>query len=486
MKRFALRPSEWPITAKVPTLVVVLMLAVSGVITQQVLSRLAELQRQHFDELAASYLDGLSSSLLPAVLREDVWETFDILDRARGLYQGLKTNETLVANSRGTILAATDPVAHPSYSPVNSAINQRFLAGQPVWLDEKQEIAGAQRQLTYKGRAIGAVYAEFDVAALFSERRAVLWTLIVTNALITLVLAVVGYFAVRQILRPVRVLTRHLHHGVASPIAPIPHHRLGSEASEFGQLFRNYNTLVHAVNEREALAGRFAEEERLASLGRLASGLAHEINNPLGGLFNAIDTLKRHGDQPHVRTQSLDLIERGLRGIRDVVRTVLATYRPDREPIALSAADLDDMRFLMSAEASRKSVTIDWHNTVQDALPLPATQVRQILLNLALNAIAASPEQVSVKVRAFCEDDALVLEICDNGSGLPLHAQALLADSSGGPPSSAESSGLGLWMTRRMVAELKGTIDYQRDAESGTMIRVALPLNAAIELRHVA
>ena len=136
----------------------------------------------------------------------------------------------------------------------------------------------------------------------------------------------------RQILWPVRVLTRHLHHGMASPIAPIPPDRLGSEASEFGQLFRNYNTLVHAVNEREALAGRFAEEERLASLGRLASGLAHEINNPLGGLFNAIDTLKRHGEQRHVRTQSLDLIERGLRGIRDVVRTVLGPTVPTASP----------------------------------------------------------------------------------------------------------------------------------------------------------
>ena len=117
MKRLALRPSEWPITAKVPMLVVVLMLAVSAVITNQVLSRLAELQRRHFDELAASYLDGLSSSLVPAVLREDVWETFDILDRARSLYQGLKTTETVVANSRGTILAATDPVAHPLTLP---------------------------------------------------------------------------------------------------------------------------------------------------------------------------------------------------------------------------------------------------------------------------------------------------------------------------------------------------------------------------------
>ena len=251
MKRLALRPSEWPITAKVPMLVVVLMLVVSAVITNQVLSRLADSQRRHFDELAASYLDGLSSSLVPAVLREDVWETFDILDRARSLYQGLKTNETVVANSHGTILAATDPVAHPSYSPISAAINERFLSGQTIWHDEKRETAGAQRALTYQARAIGAIYAEFDVADLFSERRTVLWTLIATNALITLGLAIVGYFSVRRILGPVHVLTHHLHQGVASPIVPIPQDRLGPERSEFGQLFRRYNALVQAMSERE-------------------------------------------------------------------------------------------------------------------------------------------------------------------------------------------------------------------------------------------
>ena len=110
------------------------------------------------------------------------------------------------------------------------------------------------------------------------------------------------------------------------------------------------------------MAKQLAAEERLASLGRLASGLAHEINNPLGGLFNAIDTLKRHGDRPSVRTTSLDLIERGLRGIRDVVRTVLATYRADREQRDLTASDLDDMRFLISPEAARKSIRVHWES----------------------------------------------------------------------------------------------------------------------------
>lgn len=486
MRRLPLRPSEWPVIVKVPMLVVALMIAVSAVVTNQVLSRLAESQRRHFDELAASYLDGLSSSLVPAVLREDVWETFETLDRARNLYRGLKTNETIVADAQGRILASTDPVAHPSYSPVIGAVSERFLARADVWLDETRELAGMRRNLIYQGKAIGAIYAEFDVAALFSERRTVLWTLVGTNTVITLGLAIFGYFSVRRILRPVRVLTHHLHQGIARPASLVPENQLGSHHSEFGQLFRHYNALVRAVQEREMLAGRLAEEERLASLGRLASGLAHEINNPLGGLFNAIDTLKRHGDRAAVRTESLNLIERGLRGIRDVVRTVLATYRGEPEPRHLTAPDLDDMRLLFGPEAMRKSIEVDWHNAVVDTIALPAAQVRQILLNLALNAIAITPSKGRVELRIGHDASSLNLKVADQGPGLPLHAQALLAGARESPPSLAEGSGLGLWMTRRMVSELGGTIDYRTRAQGGTVIEVTLPTALAVEPRHVA
>ena len=74
---------------------------------------------------------------------------------------------------------------------------------------------------------------------------------------------------------------------------------------------------------------RLAEEKRLGSLGRLASAVAHEINNPLGGLFNALATLRSHGHLSSVRDGSLGLLERGLIGIRDVVRTTLTIYRTD-------------------------------------------------------------------------------------------------------------------------------------------------------------
>jgi signal transduction histidine kinase len=486
MRRLTLRPSDWPITVKVPVLVAALMIAVSAVITEGVLSRLEETQRQHFQELTAAYLDGLSSSLIPPVLREDVWETFDILDRARSLYRGLQINETVVTNGNSVVLAAADPRTIRSYSRVPEETMGRFQQGQEIWLDEKRELAGTRRVLVHQGLTIGAIYAEFDLAALFRERNAVLWTLIGTNAAITLGLAFVGYFSVRRILRPVHILTHHLHQGARSVAPPIPEDRLGPEKSEFGQMFRRYNALVAAMQEREALAGRLAEEERLASLGRLASGMAHEINNPLGGLFNAIDTLKRRGDDQKIRERTISLLERGLSGIRDVVRSALVTYRIQGAERSLKAADIDDLGLLIKPEVQRRELTLVWDNQLAEEIPVRAGPVRQAVLNLLLNACHVTPAGGRIALTARSEPEAMSITVRDDGPGLePARVHYLERGDVGVAPRPGEA-GMGLWIVRRLVGEVRGVLKVDRPAEGGTAITISVALATAGDVRHVA
>ena len=82
------RPS-WSFAIKVPVVVVLLMVAISTVVTVRALSRLEASQQKNLEVLSSAYLDGLSASIGPAVEREDVWEVFDALDRSRERYKGL-------------------------------------------------------------------------------------------------------------------------------------------------------------------------------------------------------------------------------------------------------------------------------------------------------------------------------------------------------------------------------------------------------------
>ncbi|MEL6622468.1 MAG: HAMP domain-containing sensor histidine kinase, partial [Pseudomonadota bacterium] len=472
-----LHPTRWPITVKAPVLAALFMVVTSGVISQQVLSRLAASQEKHLEELSGAYLDGLSSSILLHVLREDVWEVFDALERAGSGYAGLKLEETVVLDRGGRVLAANDPRAFPTGSLLPTPHGVAAETGRALIIDRENKQAHALRDLTYQTKSIGRVHARMDISTLLDERREVLIALILTNLLVTALLAAGGYLAVQRIVSPVRTLDLHLSRGGSGFVDAIADDAPGSSDREFGRLFRRYNEMAAAVNERQVLAERLAEEEKIASLGRLTSEIAHEINNPLAGMMNAIETLKRHGHRRDVFDTSLGLLERGLVGIHDVVRVSLETYRrAPRRPLA--GADLDDLELLVRPKFRRSNAELVWHNRLQTdcMIDLPADDIRQIVLNLLLNACSASAQGGTVTFAVQMERAALQIHIEDEGRGLTEEYRRFLSgqDEPGAPLRKA--GGLGLWLVRRLCDELGGRIEVRDVHPAGTKVIALFPV----------
>ncbi|ODN69179.1 sensor histidine kinase [Methylobrevis pamukkalensis] len=473
-----------PLAIRIPLLVAILMIAVGAVASERVLSRLQEVQERQLSDLTDAYLDGLASSLVDPVLREDPWEVFDILDRARGLYAAVRPLETIVLDDRGTVLAASDPRRFPIGSPAPSQPDD--VAADAAHVDEEEARAYARRTLTVEGREVGSILVAIDAAPILEERRGVFYTLLASNAAVTLAAAALGSIAVRRMVRPIRMLGTHLTQALDGPVSPIPAAMIPAPGTEVGRLFRSYNALALAIGERDALLARAAEEERLASLGRLASGMAHEINNPLGGLFNALDTLRVHGDKAAIRKGSVDLLDRGLKGIRDVVRTTLATYRPDRELRPLRQADIDDLRILVRPEAGRKQLALDFSGRLDTDVPIDAFQLRQVLLNVLLNACRAAPEGGTVRMTVGAQGASFTASIEDDGPGLPEDAEQILK---GGLKPTTDRSGLGLVITSRMVRDLGGSLAAGTSTLGGARITITIPMaagDAAPEVLHVA
>jgi signal transduction histidine kinase len=244
--------------------------------------------------------------------------------------------------------------------------------------------------------------------------------------------------------------------------------------------------LAAAVTEREALKAQLAEEKRLASLGLLASGMAHEINNPLGGLFNAIDTLKRHGGDEDIRKTTLDLVDRGLKGIRDVVRAALVSYRAERDDRLLRSEDIEDLRLLISPEARRRGVLLHWHNELSGEVELRATAMRQIILNLVLNACQVSPRDTWASVSIGQTPEAVILRVEDAGPRMSATAVAMLTGAADRAAPIGKGTGLGLWMTNRLIRELNGSVSVGRGTGGNTLVTVSVPIRQKAELGHVA
>lgn len=487
--RFLQHLGSIPLTIRVPALVATLMIIISVILSERVLTRLYETQEQNLRSVVATYLDGLSTALIPAVLRDDIWDAYDVLDRTRSIYGAVAPIETVVTGRDGRVLASSNPKLVAPLSELPEDYAEWSESDGRVQVDWTSQTGFGKRSLLYQGKTIGAIHSSFNISHLAAERREVLNTLLATNAALALSFAAVGYLLAKRMVQPVKTLADHMRSGAAGTPQTIAIDEFPQREGEFANLFHGFNALVEAERERGALTMRLAEEEKLASLGRLASGMAHEINNPLGGLFNSIDTLRRHGSDPMVRDNTLSLLERGLTGIRDVVRAALATYRPERHGRAFSLQDLDDVCLLVGPEASRRRQSLDWSRS-SDLPPqcsLSGAAVRQAMLNLVLNASAAAGEggRVTVSSRLENDDDTLVLSVGDTGPGLSETARHILTAPDPGPASRA-GGGLGLWMVRQMVEDTQGNVQIRSDAASGTLIELHLPLGGKEDVNHAA
>lgn len=459
-----------PVTLRVPMVTAVLMIALGLVASQGVLTALRRVQDARLVETARLHVEGLSVALGPFVLRQDVWEVYDILERARAASDGQRLLQTVVADAGGNVLAASDPKRAPVGSEMTVyEVDAVAPAAVTMTGDPVLRVASP---LKYQGREVGRIVTELDVTDLLAERRRVTLWLLFGNAAATTVLAFAGWLAVARILRPVGTLVRAMDatEGVPRPIADadIPRSDPG-----LARLIATYNRMTTAVEARAEAERRLAERERFVSLGRLSSSLAHEINNPLGGLLNAADTIVTYADRPEVVRESGNLMLRGLMHLRDVARAILDQNRLDRTGQPLRAVDFEDLRLLFEPEAVYREQRLDWQITAGDATlaALPSAQVRQVTLNLLLNASEAAGTGGRVGLSVTNGADVLSITVDDTGPGLGPDHLARLLSSGPLPP----GGGVGLRLAHDIVVGLNGRISHTR-AGGETVIRVELPV----------
>ena len=462
---------------KGPLLAAGLLVLFGLLASQLVLRTLAATQERHLREMALLEFAGIEATLGPFVVRDDIWEMFDLLDRKTQREGALRPLRATLIDPLGRVIVSSDPRRHPLGSRGDNIIDTATTVTADQYDLADGEVALSQ-VLQYQGRTLGRLIIDFDTTDFVAERERTVAFLLLGNALATLIAALAGFWLVRRVLRPVARLTDAMGQG-ADGLQPIAESAIPRRNPEIARLYHTYNRLVHAVDERNATVKRLADRERFVSLGRLAGTMAHEVNNPLGGLLNAVDTLQKYPDRGEVVRQSADLLDRGLRHMRDVVRVTLDTHRAEPGTTSLSRADFEDLNLLIRPEAERRGQSVRWQVLAgDDALAgLPAGPVRQIALNLLLNAVVAAGHGGRIGLRLVQEPSAVIMGVQDSGPGLAEHLRArLLSDAPVEP-----GDGVGLRLVRELVQKLDGQISVERTPEGLNEIRVWLPRKPAGE-----
>lgn len=464
-----------PLSLRVPLIVAALMVLMGIVASQLVLSALNRTQVRQLTDLAEIEFSALSTALGPYVQRDDIWEMFDVLDRATLREGSFRPIMATLIDARGRVIVSTRPEVHRIGSDGVAIIAQAILLDE-IRYDTDAERLSVRNTVIWQGRPVGQLVIDFDVREFAAERQRARWVLLLGNAAAILLLSVAGYALMRRVLAPVRRLTREMAQPGETP-QPVPESLIPVRDAELAQLYHTYNGLIRAVQARTAAERRLAERERYVSLGRLAGGLAHEINNPLGGLLNTVDTIRSYADRPDVVRRSADLLDRGLKHLRDVSRTTLDMHRNDgeagRDAVPLTPQDFEDLHLLIRPEIDRKAQTLDWR--VEDGMTcggqLPAGPVRQIALNLLLNASGITDPAGALGLHVCPDGDALCLCVWDSGPGLSeVMKPRLLSDAPVEP-----GGGLGLRMVRDLVTSLGGSIELGISPDGHNEVRVRLP-----------
>ncbi|MDO3379258.1 ATP-binding protein [Geoalkalibacter halelectricus] len=234
--------------------------------------------------------------------------------------------------------------------------------------------------------------------------------------------------------------------------------------------------LTERVNMREHLE----RMERLASLGRLSAGIAHEIRNPLTGISIMLDDLhdrmlSNPADQTLIQ-RALQEMER-LEGLVNELLTFATTAKSTLRPGPLAPV-LRDILFLVEKQCERTNITLE--QRIADNLPvfpLDSAKLKQAFLNLLTNAIAAMPDGGRLGVHAECRADQVQVVIEDSGEGIPEDRLPLIFE----PfyTSKGEGTGLGLSITHNIISDHGGRIEVKSQPGQGTQFVLWFPVNKA-------
>jgi len=233
------------------------------------------------------------------------------------------------------------------------------------------------------------------------------------------------------------------------------------------------------ITELTQLQARVIHQEKMAALGTLAAGLAHEIGNPLASLSSELELL---GRQPERTTEALPVLEAQVRRMGRLLRELVDLGRAPSEargPLDIELV-VDDVFRLLRAAAADRSVTLRRRSP---SSPLPAVEssrdrLMQVLLNLCINAIDASPEGAEVSVEVQATSTNLTIHVSDQGSGLPEGVAEQLFHPFFTTKAPGKGSGLGLFVVDRIIASLGGTVSATNCPAGGAVFTLTLPLSA--------
>jgi signal transduction histidine kinase len=290
------------------------------------------------------------------------------------------------------------------------------------------------------------------------------------------------------------------------------------EAAE-AELLRRNNELTE-LNARLSMAQeQLMQSEKLASIGQLAAGVAHEINNPIGYVFSNFETLGtyigrmltmfEHYQQAEASIGNAEVLAsvRALRATVDLdflIEDIPVLMSESREGISRVRKIVQDLKDFSRVDANQEWQWANLHAGIDSTLNIVSNEVKykadvikeygdipdiecqpshinQVIMNIVINgAHAISGERGRITIRTGCDDTNVWIEITDNGTGIPKEIQSRIFDPFFTTKPIGSGTGLGLSLSYGIIQKHGGQIDVQSAPGCGTTFRITLPIRRVV------
>jgi signal transduction histidine kinase len=279
-----------------------------------------------------------------------------------------------------------------------------------------------------------------------------------------------------------------LHQPVPQREMQVEHGRRMQVALDFiqerGQPIGALLTMRDAESVRR-LENEIELSRRLAAIGRLTSGVAHEVKNPINAIVLHVEVLKEKLQAMDAPTQKhLEVIGSEIRRLDRVVQMLVDFTRPVE--LKLVAVDLrrivEDVIVLSAPDAERHTVSFR-HNITDEPLiaRVDADLIKQGLLNVILNGVQSMPSGGELLVTAFRDEEAAIIEVQDQGVGIPANIRDKIFNLYF--TTKKTGSGIGLAMTYRVMQLHNGALEFESEEGKGTTFHIELPLDTTLAVQ---
>lgn len=324
---------------------------------------------------------------------------------------------------------------------------------------------------------IGMRIGDAEITEPFQQIRWAIWSIAGIALLFSLLLGDIG---VRTIARPLRALSRNLlsyaqgqHSQRVSTNAPV---------DEIQDLERAFNTMADSLDrasqERDRAQHMMLQNSKLASIGQMAAGIGHEINNPLNNILSYTKLIERNIDDQDTRALAdlKALREEALRA-SDIIRGILNFGRqvaPQYAPFGLEQW-LQDTLNLVRQSAKTAGINLACHPVEDLTIEGDRGQLQQALINLLINAIQASPRDSEVSVFVSHDDHNVTISITDQGRGIADDIIDKVFDPFYTTKPEGEGSGLGLSISLGIIERHHGKLMIRNNPLGGVTATMVIP-----------